>query len=472
MERFTTLLSKSGFSFKQHQYDGVEWCVNKETQTTPIQNVRGGFIADEMGLGKTLLMIGTMYVNMLSRTLIVLPPILIEQWYNEIYRASGHKALMYYGTNKKRISLSTLKNARIVLTSYHSLVKQKGKTIMLHQINWDRIIFDEAHHLRNCNTNIFDGCNRLKTNIRWLISGTPIQNRKKDFYSLCTILGFKKEFYSNFDNVKIIGRNFILRRTKKQVGIYLPDVNDELIKVNWKNDKEKMLSEELHSLLPNVSNVSSFKKQKLAQIFGNHGSLVALLRARQSCIMNTLMTNKIHEFIQKGLISQEYIDGLNYSSKLDSVIEIILSRKNNGNGKIIFCHFRHEIDTIASKLEAGGMNDIVKYDGRNNQKSVANLGDKADAIILQIQTGCEGLNLQENYSEIYFISPHWNPSVEDQAIARCHRIGQQKVVNVFRFIMNNFDRSEVAQKQPISLESYVKKRQEEKREISKEILEQ
>jgi SNF2 family DNA or RNA helicase len=59
-------------------------------------------------------------------------------------------------------------------------------------------------------------------------------------------------------------------------------------------------------------------------------------------------------------------------------------------------------------------------------------------LILQIQTGCEGLNLQENYSEIYFVSPHWNPAVEEQAIARCHRIGQKKEVFVYRFEMGNF----------------------------------
>jgi len=56
-------------------------------------------------------------------------------------------------------------------------------------------------------------------------------------------------------------------------------------------------------------------------------------------------------------------------------------------------------------------------------------------LILQIQTCCEGLNLQENYSQIYFVAPNWNPSIEEQAIARCHRYGQSKQVQVFRFYM-------------------------------------
>ena len=60
-----------------------------------------------------------------------------------------------------------------------------------------------------------------------------------------------------------------------------------------------------------------------------------------------------------------------------------------------------------------------------------------DVLILQMKTACEGLNLQQ-YQEVYFVSPHWNPAVEDQAIGRCHRIGQASEIDVFRFTMDNF----------------------------------
>ena len=92
--------------------------------------------------------------------------------------------------------------------------------------------------------------------------------------------------------------------------------------------------------------------------------------------------------------------------------------------------------------------------------------EAADAIILQIQTGCEGLNLQENYSEIYFVSPHWNPAVEDQAVARCHRFGQLKPVYVFRFIMkatSDIDGN--------TLDQYCVKTQMKKREFMNNIYE-
>ena len=87
--------------------------------------------------------------------------------------------------------------------------------------------------------------------------------------------------------------------------------------------------------------------------------------------------------------------------------------------------------------------NVCKLDGRSSQESrEIILKDKnIEILILQIQTGCEGLNLQ-HFNEIYFVSPHWNPAVEDQAIARAHRIGQEKETYIFKFIMKSFDEEE------------------------------
>ena len=226
-----------------------------------------------------------------------------------------------------------------------------------------------------------------------------------------------------------------------------------------------MLSEEIHSLLPNQTKVSGAKSRHLAEIFDNGGALVAILRARQSCVLPSLMRKTIESFN-----TPEYLEALDYSSKLDAVISLMLCRKDNGKGKIVFCHFRNEIDAIAQRLEAGGMMKVVKYDGRNSGgQNLVSLADPADALVIQIQTGCEGLNLQHNFSEIYFVSPHWNPCVEDQAIARCHRIGQTKSVDVFKFEMRGFVKDKDAELDPITLEKYVNKVQETKRDISRQI---
>lgn len=470
---FEQLLTKSGFGFKKHQFEGVQWCVRNETRDGTL--VRGGIIADEMGLGKTILMIGTMFLNQVKKTLIVLPPILIDQWHNEIYKATGHKALIYYGKNKQKIGLAELSRSCIVLTSYNTLLPLKSKKTKkilvnhLFDIKWDRAIFDEAHHLRNMRTNRFDSCKKIDARIRWIVSGTPIQNRRSDFYSLCNILGFRPEVYKNVLNVPQIVKEYVLRRSKAEVGIMLPPVHIENIVVPWKSHNEKLLSEEIHSLIPNQSGVSYKKGSLVADMIGSTNEqkaimLIAMLRARQSCVLPALMKTPIKQCVIEDE-SGKYLDALEYSSKLDAVIKLILERKDNEKGKIVFCHYIDEIDMIAKRLLEGGLKKVVTYDGRNSG-TTTKLCEQADAIVLQIQTGCEGLNLQKYFSEIYFVSPHWNPAIEDQAIARCHRIGQEKEVNVFRFEMDGFEQMPEQDLKPINLEKYVSKVQGVKRDIA------
>ena len=435
VEKYNWFIGKANIERKQHQLDGIIWCVNNEllplpdvaTLEQPIEHrspspsasgrskplpVKGGFICDEMGLGKTIMMIGVCLTNFLPHTLIVVPPMLLAQWNAEIFRTTGHRALIFHGNaNKTNITSEQLSAAPIVLTTYNTLVTTKKYTsCLLHSIAWSRVICDEAHHLRNKNSRSA-GCKLLKSDIRWLVTGTPIQNSRKDYYNLCSALGLPASMHSKAP---------ILRRTKAQIGIKLPSVSQDNDTIAWSNKNEMQLSSDIHSEL----DTASFK-------------LHLFLQARKSCILPSMLKNQItNNFV--------YSDALNYSSKLDHVISVILARKDNGNGKLIFCHFRPEINAIIQRLKAGGMTNVASFDGRDTKGSRQDkLTTKYDALVLQIQAGCEGLNLQANYSEVYFVSPHWNPAVEDQSIARCHRIGQTKPVYVFRFKMENFIKEDV-----------------------------
>lgn len=477
MDRFKKLLNYSNMDHKAYQYEGVQWCLNNEQSNILPGKVYGGIIADEMGLGKTIMMIGLMYCNFVS-TLIVVPPILLNQWSEQIYKTSGHKALVYHGTRKKKITIADIHNSPIVITTYGTIAISKKNTTpsLLHSIHWGRLIFDEAHHLRNNNTILYKGAYSLKASSRWLVTGTPIQNTVRDFYNLCAIIRLPDNKYKDKESLKEFEKHFILKRTKQSIGLQITNLHMSTTVVAWENVNEMQISKLIHSSLcsSGVNSTIPFTSTQTSKILGNSSKLVRMLRAKQSCIYPKLFTPQLNKLYEKGVLSENehliYKKWIEYSSKLNNATQYIIDRKDNGNGKIIFCNFRQEMDEIANKLRSSGIKRVATIDGRTTRRArTVILNEKNDALIIQIQTGCEGLNLQENYNEIYFISPHWNPAVEDQAIARCHRIGQTKDVFVKRFQMASFYEDDDTMPTR-NIEHYVNDMQTLKRNIACDIL--
>ena len=448
LEPFNGYLERNTMDSNDHQIDGINWClrIEKEGEEMDGHKVRSGILADEMGLGKTIQMIGLILCNFKTHNLIVLPRSLLEQWYGIICRTLGHEPLLYHGNSAKGVTKEQLSAAPVVVTTYGMLAGLAEKPIKgrplkygpLHDVVWDRIIFDEAHHLRNKATRTHKGAARLNADIRWLVTGTPIQNRKSDFYSLCEVMGIPNDYYTVTDNLLPLVRAFILKRTKKQVGLKLPELRTQTMDVHWTNEAEKDLAEDIHSMLQ-FSRINKVKVDNAIAALGL-ATLPLLVRARQACVYPALMRGQIEKLIKAGLLdeSANINEALRSSSKIDTVVGTIITRRHNGKSKLVFCHYRGEIDIIKSDLVRQGMS-VETFDGRTSESERNSiLTRKCDVLILQIQTGCEGLNLQ-HFSEIYFVSPHWNPAVEDQAVARCHRIGQTEEIDVFRFNMCGFD---------------------------------
>jgi len=305
----------------------------------------------------------------------------------------------------------------------------------------------------------------LGAKIRWLVSGTPVQNKKDDFFALCNLLRIPSSYYAEPGNIAILRQKIILKRTKREVGIDIPDVKLQNSVVPWATEAEERFGANIHAHLSFSG--TQLKENENSLPFKNYQVIQLLTRAKQACILPSMVLKSLHENTIE----------LGTSSKMDAVVNTIVERKDNGNGKLVFCHYKEEIDTLVLGLKKGGIERVASLDGRNSATARKTLlSEKYDVLILQIQTGCEGLNLQENYSEIYFVTPHWNPSVEDQAIGRCHRIGQTKRVHVFRFEMNPFapPLEEVEPNQPkvsgISFDNYVTFVQNKKRELVKEFI--
>ena len=452
---FQAFLQQANLDSKTYQKEGVEWCISRERESNYCS---GGIIADEMGLGKTIMMIGTIVGNFKMPNLIILPNVLMEQWKEQFQLTTGHTPIIYHGQVKKILTVGQLQHIPIVLTSYGTILADAQKDKKLQQIKWGRIICDEAHHLRNRRTKIVKAVSNLKTNHMWLISGTPIQNHINDLYSLFDILKIPNTVYTDIDKLKDIIATVVLKRTKKQVGIQLPDLHINRVETNWTNVSEKHLAEDIHDKLS-----FSLLKQKPIE---RGMRLSMMLYARMLCIYPKLASNHLHKIKKMGYIEGDNLDGLNYNSKMDTVVKTIVSRKENGNRKIIFTNFKEEIDHLKASLINHGLK--VEYiDGRttSKRKRQSILKEDIDVLILQIKTGNEGLNLQQ-YNEVYFVTPDWNPKIEEQAIARCHRLGQKKEVHVFRYIMNSFD----DEGRTRNVEMYSETVQEEKREIEQKIM--
>lgn len=425
IQKYANFCKSKNIVIKRHQVYGVLWCIQRELS-------KGGIIADEMGMGKTIQMIGTMILNPQRKTLIILPPILIKQWYLEIERICGHKALVYYGKKTRElITKEKLENAMIVLTSYETCLRDN----VLGSVHWNRIICDEAHHLRNPKTKTYQKIRSFQTRVFWCLTGTPIHNSPKDLVSLFSLCKIEKSEW----------KNHFLQRFQEKMG----SNSNSLVKteqtemIEWKNERERAMAKDIHASIPCLgfldsnSGTSFWEKTKTC-------TLVSMIRASQMCIFPKMIQSSLFRIddVERNPeyddpIPEEYLETLEYdiSTKIQTVISHILERKNNGNGKIVFCHYRLEIKRISEILKK---ND-VEWVG--NWKEYQRIGEnvKTPILIMQIRSGCEGLNLQAAFSEVYFVSPNWNPALESQAIGRCFRIGQKKRVEVFRFYMNSVD---------------------------------
>ena len=446
VQRFHDFLTHAGLQHKDYQTQGIQFCLRNEMKRGGAASdalVLGGIVADEMGLGKTIMMIGLTISNFKKRTLIVLPVALVKQWEQQILKTAGHHALVYYGAEKRKITPEMLAEAPIVITTYGHMIRRPNSHRLhpIYALTWDRVIFDEAHHVRGRNTQIFKSVETLSANIRWFVTGTPIQNSIHDLYALCALLGLPSWYYANKDNLREIVKTYVLKRTKKSVGLSLPPLTTKTIVVKWDSQEEMILSRNLHSGI-GCLNVPALADQDTTDATTSPATpawfpepspvkIGRMIQAKQSCIYPRLAC-------RKSVPRMPPTEDENYSSKISKVVRTILSRKDNGKRKIVFCHFRGEIDYIQARIVTAFPSLVVRYlDGRTSEseRRVILAPDAAiNVLILQIQTCCEGLNLQQ-FSEVYFVSPDWNPAIEDQAIARCHRFGQTEPVSVFRFVM-------------------------------------
>lgn len=473
VSRFKTWISWSQLSLKSYQVAAIPWIHSCESGAAS----PGGIFADEMGLGKTIVILGRIFTAPVDKTLIIVPFSLLAQWEAAVekyilginYRWLRRSEFAVY--HNKR---GNLEDKRLVLTTYGTVVSRLDA---FQKIEWNRVVYDEAHHLRNRGTRLFKSVRSLKVDIQWFMTGTPIQNKRADFYALCYLLGMP-------DVQEVLSSRF-LRRSKASVGLKLPPLREHLQRIPWKSEDEDALSGSIHATF--MGSKSSQITSRLQRI-----PIVILTRARQMCVYPDLVVQAAKNSPLEGVEDMDPKWDILTTSKLDAVSTTLVGRKNNGRRKLVFCYYRREIDELATRLRREGLS-VGIIDGRASSSKRKSLLDpllpkvwwnqlfpqvhttavpiyeqvmnfiKTDVLLVQIQTACEGLNLQD-FTEVYFTSPPWNPAVEDQAIARSHRLGQTQKVDVFRFIMDIPTDSHVV------MDQYCTFVQDKKREIARKFL--
>ena len=441
---FTHWCNTVGLDVKPHQISGYEWCIQQENDSRN----RGGIICDEMGLGKTILMLACIVTNPQKNTLIIVPPALLLQWKECIQKFLKHEVYVFHGLRAKKATVEELKKQPIVLTTYGMMSMRKNpvnyKSLLWGpHMKWDRLICDEAHHMRNIKTGMCKGAFRILADIRWMVTGTPIKNKKADLRVLFAHTGLmvngEKQFHS------AINRK-ILRRTKVSVGIKMPILTSKTITVEWESKQEKNLAASIHNTLPVFGvHVTRENVHELMEFMEYESPLPLFVRARQVCIYPPTLQKVLRKMKQDNIVPNSFtMKKIPTASKINAVIKKVISEPKQSR-KIIFCHYRGEIDALAERLRDQNYT-VGIYDGRTS-KSQRNLlcqnnENAPDVLLAQIKSASEGLNLQ-HFTQVYFTSPHWNPSVEDQAVARAHRIGQENTVKVFRFVMAPFKQGQL-----------------------------
>lgn len=385
--------------YAPYQLDGVKWMVSREFAKHP-----GGFLCDEMGLGKTVQTIATMVYNRLPRTLVVVPTSIVHQWVDEIKTHSTLTVSVFNG----------VANTDVCITPYSTFVETSNLYGPALAMQWDRVILDEGHEVRNSRTKRFKAIIRLWTKIRWILTGTPVYNSQHDFKSLLMFLTNELMFRETKNEV-------ILRRTKADLvrfneSLELPPCNFEYVEIDRPQEETTEYEKLFKYYSDRITDDAS----------ANMVILEGFLRLRQ-CSIHPSLANK------------EYTGS---SHKLDILKQLI--QEHPDEKTLVFCHFKREMDMIGemlSPLRCFRLDGDVDVSLRSKIIRRFKKYPTGCVFLIQIKTGGQGLNLQDA-TRVYITSPSWNPATELQAISRAHRTGQTKPVYVKKLVyLSSIDES-------------------------------
>lgn len=442
-----------------YQKTGVKWLWELHTQRA------GGIIGDEMGLGKTIqisaFLAGLHYSGLFKPTLIVCPATVLRQWLRElrawyppfrvaILHASAGTSTATGGggrqqSNRSIVNSIATSSSGILLTTFDQMRLQKG---LLMDVRWGYVVLDEGHKIRNPDAEVTLTAKQAQTVHRIIMTGSPIQNRLTELWSLFdfvfpgklgTLPVFEAQFaipiqiggYANASAVQVstayrcavILRDlispYLLRRRKADVGTALPKKTEQVLFCSLTQDQRDVYRSYLAS------------KDAQEVLAGNRAALAGIDILRKVCNHPDLLERAKWEG------SMEY-GAPERCGKLQVLDALSQRWHENGHKALIFTQTQQMLDIIEKMYIAKGLT-YHRMDGTTAIAQRASLIDSFNynpdvfAFLLTTRVGGLGVNLT-GADRCVIYDPDWNPSTDAQARERAWRIGQTKEVTVYRLI--------------------------------------
>ncbi len=397
----------------------------------------GGILADDMGLGKTLQALTWITWLKLHRSaeepfkcLVVCPKSVMHVWMQEVNRHSQLLTISAFDPSRMTAPNWTENGTDLLVANYSQLRINRS---FFTQIPWTIAVLDEGQYIKNPQSQTAKTAYALQSEYRIVITGTPVENRILDLWSLFAfampgLLGsqssFKRQYKENDPDSpkRLFGRvrHFMLRRSKSQVAPDLPERVEETLSCEMEGDQLDLYNAELKGVQESIRSISTnaeFDKERF-------NILSSLLRLRQICC-------------HPRLIDPAYAD-MN-SAKLEALLELVSELKDEGHKVLIFSQFVEMLEIIRAELQKLDCKHLMLTGKTRNREELVDQFQEDESItafLLSLRAAGSGLNLTAaTYVVLY--DPWWNPAVEAQAIDRTHRIGQQNAVNAYRLTIKD-----------------------------------
>lgn len=455
------------FEYQEHQITGIHWMAEREHD----EDAAGGILSDEMGLGKTIEVLGLMKNSDITSTLLVAPLATLNQWEEKSIQAGFRVLRPSTYIPWETVNKSQINNPKaIYITNYEKLIWNAA--LLDENPTWGRVVFDEAHRLRNKNRG-WDMANSIKTSIHWFLTATPIVNSVNDVRHLFMIMKVE-DIPSNLVSMESLIAKKVMARKMNDVKEYVTDLPDPA-QVHH------------HRLEFNTEDEAEFYRGIQGAIMNrwhalqDDGDLTAqhkfklIMRLRQISIHPQVYITARKKVWKK----YSRPDWTTPSTKFNHLKELMINEKLTTRRWMIFCHFHTEMELLQNYLQkldfvrrvqvySGDATEAMRKEIVETSKEALPDG-KHEVMILQLQAGGVGLNLQ-HFDRVCFMGPWWNAAIMDQAVGRAVRIGQKNQVIVHHIRLLEEERTMDGDVTTMNIDDYMMDKVEIKRHLCNEFL--